>query len=409
MTSPQRRPHCLDVPSWRKFTREEHLEYIAKLQARTPSTGPGGGALVVRHRLSTLDMYCYLRARFGTPNGIQNFLRRDDSDNLVHWDFNLRAGDADLYVMATSREVQFMIAEPMSDEDWKTLILAIKADFARVGPEKKAELDRLEKWTLFPNKYVAIAGLCADHHGTITDVLAAGDPFAFDGRAAVAAHSSDGTEPGTGRVIPSADAALYGACLQLALLTPIMAEAFINMVILVLCRPEVRSDKRRYDAFVREQIDLKIADLSYKCQGFAHPIDMKSDVAKAFKRVMDKRNNSIHGNIDPAREGIETVYFDGKRPLYPEGGDHIGKFKASLAKHYKPQDAVADYEATHMMLLEIAGALEPNLQDQLWMILGDSYPGFDERRQKVGKLFPDHYVGGYLQGLRYDDDLHVEW
>lgn len=146
------RPHCLDVPSWRKFTRAEHLEYIAKLQARTPPEGAQGGALSVRQRLSTLDMYCYLRARFGTPNGIQNFLRRDDSDNLIHWDFNLKAGDTDVYIMATSREVQFMIAEPMTDDDWRALILGLKADFARVGPEKKIILDGLEKRTLFPNK-----------------------------------------------------------------------------------------------------------------------------------------------------------------------------------------------------------------------------------------------------------------
>ncbi|PIB95216.1 hypothetical protein CSW60_21915 [Caulobacter sp. X] len=388
------------------------MAYVGKLKDKTSSesaAGAKGDALSVRHHLSTLDMYCYLMARFGAPNGIQSFLRRDDSDNLVHWDFNLKAGAADVYIIATSREVHFMIAEPMADADWKALILALKADFARVGPEKKTILDGLEKWSLFPNKYVAIAGLCADHHAVITDVLAGGDPFEFDGRSAVAAHRPEDDEPGKTRMVESPDAALYGACLQLALLTPIMAEAFINMVILVLCRPEVRTDKRRYDAFIREQIDLKIADLSYKCRGFATAVDMKSDVAKAFKRVMDKRNNSIHGNIDPVREGIETVYFDGKRPLYPEGGDHIGKFKASLAKHYRPLDAVADYEATHMMLVEIIEALEPNLQQQLWTILGDAYPGYDERRQKVGKLFPDHYVGGYLQGMRYDDDLEVEW
>lgn len=408
MTS-QPRPSCLDVPSWRKLTRPEHRDYLNNISSQSLKRS-GGDILSVRQRLSTLDMYCYLRARFGVPNGFQNILRSDDSDNLVHWDFILRARDTDIYIMATSREVQFVIYEPMSDDDWKNLILAIKADFARVGPEKKTVLDGLEKWTLFPNKYAAIAGLCADHHAVITDVLADGDPFAFDGRAAVSASDPpEDAQAAKARVIPSPDAALYGACLQLALLTPIMAEAFINMVILALCRPEVRNDKRRYDAFIREQIDLKIGDLSLRCQGFAKPVDMKTDVAKAFKRVMDKRNNSIHGNIDPVREGIETVYFDGKRPLYPEGGDHIGKFKASLARHYRPLEVVADYEATHMMLLEIIEALEPDLHEQLWAILGDAYPGFDERRQKVGKLFPDRYVGGYLQGMRYDDDLDVAW
>src|SRR5690349_10157230 len=43
-----------------------------------------------KNELKPVDIYCYLGGRFGQPNGIQNFLRRDDSDNLVHWEWFLR-------------------------------------------------------------------------------------------------------------------------------------------------------------------------------------------------------------------------------------------------------------------------------------------------------------------------------
>lgn len=43
----------------------------------------------VENQLSPADLYCYLHARFGPPNGFQNFLRKDDSDNLIHWDWTL--------------------------------------------------------------------------------------------------------------------------------------------------------------------------------------------------------------------------------------------------------------------------------------------------------------------------------
>jgi len=52
---------------------------------------------------------CYLKARFGEPNGFQTFLRRDSSDNWIHWDFNLKAAGEGIWIGGTYREVHFML------------------------------------------------------------------------------------------------------------------------------------------------------------------------------------------------------------------------------------------------------------------------------------------------------------
>lgn len=36
------------------------------------------------------DLYCYLRARFGPPNGLMMALIEDSSDNLFHWHYCVR-------------------------------------------------------------------------------------------------------------------------------------------------------------------------------------------------------------------------------------------------------------------------------------------------------------------------------
>ncbi|KUM25835.1 hypothetical protein AU467_24280 [Mesorhizobium loti] len=61
--------------------------------------------LIVRSKLKPVDIYCYLKARFGEPNGFQNFLRKNDSDNWIHWDYSLEAGESDVYFAGTSREI----------------------------------------------------------------------------------------------------------------------------------------------------------------------------------------------------------------------------------------------------------------------------------------------------------------
>ena len=122
------------------------------------------------------------------------------------------------------------------------------------------------------------------------------------------------------------------------------------MAILILCKNKIRKNSRQFDAFIRSQIDAKIFDLPYKCSGFAREIDPNSQTYKNFKRVMDKRNNAIHGNVDPEREQTELVYFDGRRPLFKDPGDHIAKLFEALARQHEPEKVVKDYEDTYYFL-----------------------------------------------------------
>jgi hypothetical protein len=125
---------CLDVESWRIFSKEEMRVWLDEMTERNgprKKGKPRGGLLAVRYKLSPVDVYCYLKARFGDPNGFQTFLAADDSENWIHWDYNLKAGSVNLIISGTSREIHFLIHENLTDQDWKTLILAIKSDYQR--------------------------------------------------------------------------------------------------------------------------------------------------------------------------------------------------------------------------------------------------------------------------------------
>jgi hypothetical protein len=174
---------CMDVESWRLPTKAERLADIQKMQElantiktrsskqkrRPSSPNKRSSILVVRRHLSPADLYCYLKARFGNPNGFQTFLRKDDSENWIHWDFDLKSLDEDVYMCGTSREIHFRLSESLTDEDWRDFILRIKADYKRVGKGKSAILKSFEKWVIFTNKFVEVANICADLHSQIVD------------------------------------------------------------------------------------------------------------------------------------------------------------------------------------------------------------------------------------------------
>lgn len=404
--NPSVAPRCLDVQSWRTPTKEELLAW---LESKKPGSQkrPKPSALMVRKHLSPVDVYCYLKVRFGEPNGFQNFLRRQDtSDNWIHWDYHLKAGDQDVYLCGMSREIHILLSEKMTDENWRDLVLAIKADYGRVGKEKSAVLKSLEHWVTFPNKFVQIADICAELHGEIVDNMGGYQSY----KTSSYRHKKTFAQSiKLAKQLTMRSSKLYKHCLELSLLTPVLAEAFINMIVLILCKPEIRRNKRQFDEFIRDQIDVKLFDLSYKCQGFARPIDQHSEEFKNFKRVMDKRNNAIHGNCDPEREKIEAVYFEGKRPLFVEPGDDIGKLLETMERLHEPGTVIKDYEDTHAFLAHILNCLEPGQADPVRSILETRYPGYDVNRKITGRLFPDHVAIGHGPGTRYDDELSVSW
>jgi hypothetical protein len=118
MESITTRSEILDLETWRALTKREIGEFLDKLAARVTETREGrekgrrirrskgrGAGLIIRTHLTQLDLFCYLKARFGEPNGFQNFLRKDDSDNYIHWEYQIRAGTVDIDFMGSDRQI----------------------------------------------------------------------------------------------------------------------------------------------------------------------------------------------------------------------------------------------------------------------------------------------------------------
>jgi len=141
MISMEPLPKCLNIEAWRASTPAE----VAEFMDIDRSNRPKSNMLVVRSRLRPVDIYAYLKTRFGEPNGFGNVVRRDDSDNLIHWDFNIKAEEVDIYFHATARQVHILVSEVLTDEQWKELIVAIRADYARIAQAKSEMMKSFEK------------------------------------------------------------------------------------------------------------------------------------------------------------------------------------------------------------------------------------------------------------------------
>ncbi|MBV8849547.1 MAG: hypothetical protein JOZ16_08165 [Methylobacteriaceae bacterium] len=399
-----------DPTTWRPCTRTEIKRFFDRKRGASRAKPeesdtdeviqPSRNGLIIQETISPFDMYTYLHARFGEPNGLQTLLARDDSDNLFHWDYMLMAGDRELMITGATQEVHVWVQEELTDEGWWTLIGNLRSDFGRVGRDKGRFADRLEKWHIFPNRYRAVADRCGSLYHQLTTSLpkleqAVGQKILPQGQ--------DGAKQASraGKLIDR----VVGAATELPILTPVMFESFIGMIVAIHVKDEVRRNKRVFESFQRSNLDVKLFDLSVRCDGFARPIEEQNPALQRFWRVVSRRNDLIHGNIDPVRDALEVVHFDGKRPLYSTGGDRIAAFWRGVIDQYRPQDVMDDYIATHEFIIEVLDHMKPANRKGMIMIMADTQPGWDARRGIAGKLFPDHVVSTYYPGLRCDNDL----
>src|SRR5262249_37459476 len=111
----------------------------------------------------------------------------------------------------------------------------------------------------------------------------------------------------------------------------------------------------------------------------------------------------------PVREQIETVYFEGTRPLFADNGDHLLKLFEHLELINAPQDAVRDYVAVHSFLVEVQNTLVPRYREFFEHVIHDPYPGFEVKAKRVTRILPSHTSVVMFPNERRDDDLKVTW
>lgn len=398
----------LDPASWRVFSNEEMVAYLDKMKSqngekRRRKKRNRKSVVVLQESVSPFDAYTYLHARFGKPNGLQTFLAKDDSDNLFHWDYHLKAGEKELLFVGASEEVHVWFDDDSSDVDCLRFIENLRADFGRVGQVKGRFASTLEKWSIFPNQYLALSQRCADLYHTITEALPKIEKKILAGNLTTQNLIAQKNRKSHSKLM----SAITTAPTELSILMPVMFESFIGLIVAGFIRPEVKRDQEAFGAFVRSPLNQKLTEMADKCRGFERPIEQINPAFGRYWSVVNKRNDILHGNVDPVRNAMEVVYFHGKRPLYKSGGDRIRQHWLRLIDQYRPQEVVDDYIAMHIFIAEIMNHLEPAYRHSLELVMEDTQPGWDNKRKIFGRLFPNHVATTVFEGMRYDWQLRT--
>lgn len=336
-------------------------------------------------RLSPLDLYCYLKARFGQPNGPSMALKAPHADNLIHWEFALAVGEHLLLVQGNVHSVVFILIGPerVAEDQWCEVAEAVKADFKNYGSQMSAVRKDLEKWILFTNPYHRLDRVIQALESRLRELNLSEPPLSpHIGKKVKIRNVQERTQHWIRQV---------NECHLLAtatrMLAPVLGEAFINLLIFLLARPDVR-DPRVYEDFIRKQVDIRIKTLHLHCSEFTKAVETSSKCFGDFHSVMNSRNDFLHGNVDPLKLQFGDVQFDGMIPLFKDEDSTLRRFVRNSLKGVSREEALADIAAVRAFIAFLLQHLTSNGRKTVEVAMERGELGWREDYRRVGILFP---------------------
>lgn len=374
------------VASWQHIEPKEVVEAV-----QSAANHRFGTRWIIRNEVTPVDLVAYLVARFGPPNGIQNFLRSNDSDNLIHWDWLLRTKDGLINFLGMSfRTEVFLRSDTLqSPEDRDALIAQLKADFGNHGPRMAQARKSFEHWVEFVNPYrrleLAIERLLTELRemeldpaaDAIPDMDALGD----------AAAVKDAWEEMAARYSRA-----VGLCFGVRTMLPVLGEAFINMVLYLLMRPEIRKDDRLREHTFRQPIDIRIKSLPLNTHGFEKNVDYSVEACRKYHSLVNERNDLLHGNVVIDKLKFGEVFFVGTVPIFKEYRTMWHRSMGVSLKAVGLDRVEEEYAAVHELRSYVLSCLAQDVRENLEFMLDRRDLGLESSTGRIGVLFADWMV-----------------
>ncbi len=379
-------PGPLRLPVWQVAKPADHVAHLAEMRA---GKRYARNLWVNDGSLSPLTFYCYLKARFGPPQGSAMLFRVPSTDNFIHWNYAIVSEQCYIDILGTSSRIEIRPYwdDVISPEAWLAFRNELDTDFRVKAGAIAAERRALEKWVLFINPYRRLDFIALQLERRLR-TLDLAEPLPLPAPFGTQAQVEEYVRARQKYLDQLVEAQTAG--LGLRMISPVLCEAFINLLIFLLANDVVKADRRLRESVLRSQVDVRAKSLSLNCIGFAKPVDGNAQEFKDFCRLMDGRNDLLHGNVDPESLMLEEVYFDQRFiPLFTRDESLLARFMKSACKHIEPEAALKDLAVARGFIGYLLDCLLPAVRPEIEGIMKNSYPGWRPDLKRAGILFAE--------------------
>ena len=112
---------------------------------------------------------------------------------------------------------------------------------------------------------------------------------------------------------------------------------------------------------------------------------------------MNKRNDFLHGNVDPIKLVIEDVWFDERIiPLFKEDEGFIKKMLKNYCTNVEPEKAIQDFDTISKLIELVLMSMDDVALRLFVQMMGCRMPGINKKTKRLGVLFSDQLAEGYV-------------
>jgi hypothetical protein len=382
----------------------EALPLTSALELVTKGKMPkGGGNWMIENEIRPSDLYCYLYVKFGVPNGLQNLLRNDSSDNLIHWEWTLahEKGIVDIMGLNMRTEVRVVGSWDFPNCSRQEFIDSIKKDLGNFG-KKMSEFRAavLEDWEVISNPYRQLRDSIRELHRNL-DALGIAPKVEMPPMRAgpdaqqLKQHWSD--------MIGKYNQGV-GLSMAIRAMTPVLAESFINVLIFILCRPDIKNNDRLYQNFIRCNIDVKVQSLHINCGGFKRPVDWSSEACRKYNSVINERNDMLHGNVVVEKLKFSEIFFKGKVPVFKKY-ESMWQRSMGVSIDAAGIDKVApDLKAVNEFIVYVLSCIRDDLVESLKILVNRRDIGINKKTNRLAALLPESVADFWAVGGSHSTD-----
>jgi hypothetical protein len=342
-------------------------------------------AIWIPQAVRPADLYAYLKARFGEPNGMMSVLRNPSSDNIFHWQYNVLADDDFMSIKASTSRIECWASTsaPLSLGEQGLIIENIKNDFGRHGRQLSEVRDQLEEWVLFTNPFAHVGSIVTESEKELLELNVAMP-------APVVGYIQQDEVPQYAerrRIWARNCHRAFVLANTIRMLAPVWGEAFVNLVIFAFAKESIKGDVRLYEDVVRRQIDIRIRELHLTCDHFRSGIDAIHSAFQDFHTLMNRRNDALHGNVNPQKLKVDEVLFDGYVPLFRDTRTLEEQVAHDSVQTSDIPGALAGIGVVRRFVDYVIHNLEPPAGNELRRLLQVNPVGFRPATGRLGLLF----------------------
>lgn len=347
---------------------------------------------VFTHQISSVDLYSYLKHRFGEPNGFAMTLRSASVDNFIHWNYTIASGPVILDVRGLDLRNELTAFLPPNTEvpDWPKLEGRLLEEFRRSQDGMKTVRQRFEKWRLFVNPHHTLGVKLERQVKRLLELDLGNVDVPEDPQSAEEVPRYQEDLAKCQGIYQEAMA----LCVDIHLSAPVFGESAVNLLMHFLAKPDLRADQRLFDDHCRRNIDVRVKGLHLVCDGFAERIHGSEEPFKEFLRLMNRRNDLLHGNVDPTKGTGHEVYFDHRFiPLFASSQGLTQLALEHALANVDPDAAIRDWEAARGFVALLLTKLDARVRDGVEQAFAQQQLGYRPETRSIGVILPQARVG----------------